>query len=238
MLIRGSQLLVAILILIGLNRLFYLEPAIVFYLGLSLLVVAIAPWPSQYIRYLSPTAPYVAIALVLGLTVISRLLPLNHATYLTEIVLCVVLIHQTISLFLLYRNDHNNVTEVTRNGQRVRFRLFYYDEGFRSLDAAQDWIRERTRTTDVIAAGAPHWLSLRTGRKAIMVPFGSAPPTLERLLAEMPANYFVFDDIVPSLSSFVAPAIEHSSGWRQVFTFDSHCRVFERIGSGVDGAVR
>jgi len=238
-LVRGSQLLLAILILLGLNRLFYLEPAMAFYLGLSLLVVAIAPWPSQYIRYLSPTAPYVAIALVLGLTVISRLLPLNHATYLTEIVLCVVLIHQTISLFLLYRNDHNNVTEVTRNGQRVRFRLFYYDEGFRSLDAAQDWIRERTRTTDVIAAGAPHWLSLRTGRKAIMVPFGADPPTLERLLAEVPVDYFVFDDIVPmSLSSFVAPAIEHSSGWRQVFTSDGHCRVFERIGSGVDGALR
>jgi len=237
-LIRGSQLLVAILILIGLNRLFYLEPAIVFYLGLSLLVVAIAPWPSQYIRYLSPMAPYIAMALVLGLTVISRLLPLNHATYLTAIMLCLILVQQAISLFLLYRNDQNNVTEMTRNGERVRFRLFYYDEGFRSLDAAQDWIRERTRMTDVIAAGAPHWLSLRTGRKAIMVPFGADPPTLERLLAEVPVNYFIFDDIVPlSLSSFVAPAIEHSSGWRQVFTSDGHCRVFERIGSGVEGAV-
>jgi hypothetical protein len=166
-------------------------------------------------------------------------LPLSHATYLSAIVLCLVLVQQAISLFLLYRNDHNNVIEVTRNGQRVRFRLFYYDEGFRSLDAAQDWIRERTRTTDVIAAGAPHWLSLRTGRKAIMVPFGADPPTLERLLANVPVNYFVFDDIVPlSLSSFVAPAIEHSSEWRQVFTSDGHCRVFERIGSGVDGSVR
>jgi hypothetical protein len=235
-LVRGSQLSLAILIFLGLRRLFRVEPAMAFYVSLSLLVTAVAPWPSQYIRYLSPMAPYIGIALVLGLARVSALLPPNRGTYLTAIVLCLVLVQQAISFYLLYHNDHNDVTEVDRTGQRVHFRLFYYDEGFRSLDAAQDWIMERTRTTAVIAAGAPHWLSLRTGRKAIMVPFGGDPPTLERLLAKVPVNYFVFDDVVPvSFSSFVAPAIEHSSEWRQVFTSDGHCRVFERLGSGVDG---
>jgi hypothetical protein len=238
-LVRGSQLFLTMLILLGFSRLFHLEPSMVFYASVSFLIVAIAPWPSQYIRYLSPMAPYIAIALVLGLGMVSRLLPQKWGAWLTAIVLCLVLVQQAISFFLLYRREYKEVTEVAANGQRVRFRLFYYDEGFRSLDAAQDWLRQQTHTTDVIASGSPHWLSLRTGRRAVMVPFGGEPPILERLLASVPVNYFVYDDIVPvSLSSFALPAIEHSPEWRQVFTFGGHCRVFERIGSGIAGAVR
>src|SRR5262249_23434431 len=89
--IRGSQLFLALLILLGLSRLFHVERAMGFYVGLSLLVVAVAPWPSQYIRYLSPAAPCIAIALVLGLAMVGRLLPPNRTTYLTAIVICVVL---------------------------------------------------------------------------------------------------------------------------------------------------
>jgi hypothetical protein len=237
-LIRGAQLLLALLILLGLSRLFQIGPAMAIYVALSLLAVAAVPMPSQYIRYLWPLAPYLAIALILGLAMVDRLLPAHCAGWLAGIVIGLVLIQQAISTVMLYRIEYNDVTEVTRSGQRVRYRLFYYSPGFRSVDAAQEWIRERTRTTDLIAASSPHWLSLRTGRKAIMVPFNGDPQALEHLLAQTRVKYLVLDDLPDlNLSSFVAPAIERSTGWRQVFAYDEHCRVFERIGSaGAEGS--
>src|SRR5260370_11313967 len=78
---------------------------------------------------------------------------------------------------------------------------------------------ERTRPTDIIAASIPHWLFLRTGRKAVMVPFGAGVSAAVRLLATVPVDYFVLDDVDPiSLSSFGAPAIKGSPEWRVGFT--------------------
>src|SRR5260370_14393668 len=70
---------------------------------------------------------------------------------------------------------------------------------------------ERTRPTDIIAASIPHWLFLRTGRKAVMVPFGAGVSAAVRLLATVPVDYFLLEDVDPiSLSSFGAPAIKGS----------------------------
>jgi len=231
--IRCCQLFLAILILLGLIRFFVLEPAIAFYLGLSLLAIAAAPWPAQYIRYLSPLAAYLAIALLLGLAMVARRTSPGRSARLTGIVIGLIVVHQATSLFLCYRQDHSSVTEVTGSGSPVRFRLFYYGEGHRLLDAAQEWIAERAGPADVIAAGMPHWLFLRSGRKAVMVPFGADPSAAARLLANVPVRYLVLDDIDDlSLTSFVAPAIEHSPEWQQVFTPGRRCRVFERTGPG------
>jgi hypothetical protein len=233
--IRGSLLFLALLIFLGLSRVFQAEPTMAIFIALSLLAISAAPWPSSYPRYMWPFAPYLAIALVLGLAMVGRLLPSHRAGWLTATVIGLVLIQQAIGSDILYSMAHNDVTEVTGNGQRVRFRLFNYSESFRALDAAQDWIRERTRRTDVIAGSSPHWLSVRTGRKAIMAPYDGDPQVLERLLAETPVTYLVVDDLELGASSFVAPAIERSPNWRQVFTYHGRCRVFERIGRRVAG---
>src|SRR5213075_1717101 len=114
-------------------------------------------------------APYLAIALILGLGMAGRLvLPLIGGR-LTLLVMCAVLLQQGISLFLCYHDDLASVTELSRSGRPVHFRLFYYGKGDGLLDEVQEWIQERTRPTDIIAASMPHWLSLRTGRKAVMV---------------------------------------------------------------------
>src|SRR5262249_22344525 len=115
-LIRGAQLLLAILILLGLSRLLYVKPVMAFYVCLSLLAISISPWPVQYTRYLSPVAPYIAIALVLGLTMVTSLLPTNCATYLTAIVLGLVLVQEAISFFQFNWYDRQNVIELSRNG--------------------------------------------------------------------------------------------------------------------------
>jgi hypothetical protein len=231
--VSGALLCLAILILLGLVQVIRLECSMGLYIVLSLLAIAFAPWPRQYIRYLSPLAPYLAIALVLGLGMVSRLVPPKIAVRLTAIVICLIVVQQAISLSHCYRHDHAAVTEVTRSGQPIHFRLFYYTEAVRSLDAAQNWIMEQTGPKDVIAASMPHWLSLRTGRKAVMLPFGADLSSVERLLAEVPVDYVVLDEAKDvSLTSSVAPAIITSSAWRQVFAPGGGCRVFARFRSG------
>jgi hypothetical protein len=231
--VSGALLCLAFLILLGLVQVIRLEPSMAFYIVLSVLAIAFAPWPRQYMRYLSPLAPYLAIALVLGLSMVSRLVPPRIAVRLTASVICLIVVQQAISLFLCYRQDRADVTEVTRSGQPIHFRLFYYTEADRSLDAAQNWIMEQTGPKDVIAASMPHWLSLRTGRKAVMFPFGADLSSVERLLAEVPVDYVVLDEEKDvSLASSVAPAIMTSSAWRQVFAPGGACRVFARFRSG------
>jgi hypothetical protein len=230
--IRAAEVALALLILFGMIRLFLLDPVIPVYVVLSLIIVASAPWPPMYIRYVAPLAPYLATALVLGLGMVSRVAPPGLAANLPRIAIGLVLLQQTAALCLCYRHWRMNVDILDRNGQLAHFRWFHYYEGSRSMDAAHDWILKETRPTDIIASSTPQWTFLRTGRKAVMVPFGD-PPTAAKLLADVPARYFILDDVFPlSLSSAALPAIEGSPDWQEVFRVTPGCRIFARSRSG------
>jgi hypothetical protein len=228
--IRVGELSLAGLILLGLIRLVMVYPAMAIYVCLSMLAIAAAPWPSQYPRYLSPLAPYLALSLILGVALIGRLLWTRHPGRLSKVLISFVLVSQAISLALCYSDNHAEVVETTRGGQQVRFHLFFYMREHRLLDATQDWVLRHTRPSDVVASAMPHWAWLRTGRKAVMVPFGSDSQTLEHLLDSVPVNYALLCNIEPlGVTDGVARAVERSPGWRLAYSPGDNCRVYERI---------
>lgn len=235
--IRGMLTGLGIVTLCGLVRIFRVEPAMAAYISLSLLAIAVAPWPSQYIRYLSPLTPFIAIALVFGLRLIQERMQRRWTLFsrpgiqqFPAAVVCLILLTQSVSMFELFRSDQRTVTQVTRDGNRVSFAAFYYPDTFDSINAAQQWLMKNAARSDVIAASMPHWMYLRTGLKSVMPPFESDPVRAQALLRSVPVRYILLDDMdQASVTRFVAPAIEASTEWRQAFTKDGHCRLFERI---------
>ena len=71
---------------------------------------------------------------------------------------------------------------VDAKGEPAVYKLFFYDESQRGFDEAVDYVRAHADRTQVVAAGTPHWIYLRTGLKTVMPPFERDVETAQRLL--------------------------------------------------------
>ena len=104
-----------------------------------------------------------------------------------------ILISELYSQYLMYRDDYQRVRYQTLTRQEVDYRLFFYDSGYKSLDAGLDWLKGRAKPDDIVAGSMPHWVYLRTGLKAVMPPWETNPRTAQNLLDSVPVTYIVLD---------------------------------------------
>lgn len=72
-------------------------------------------------------------------------------------------------------------------------RRFNNDAGWNAMDRAIDWVGRATPPDAVIACVAPHDIWLRTGRRAVFVPFVEDPREVQRLLDGVPVTHVIVD---------------------------------------------
>jgi len=130
----------------------------------------------------------------------------------------------------MYRQQHH-VVEYQHQGERVTYRLFYYAPVGPAFDEALDWLHPRAAPGDVIAAGDPQWVYLRTGRKAVLPPFEIDGKKAQQLIDTVPVKY-LFAPATGGYHRFTAALIaENPDAWKHIWggpngTID----VYERVG--------
>jgi hypothetical protein len=150
-------------------------------------LICLTPWPDQFARYLMPLTPFLLVALALALQRISRLG--RPAAVLSVLIVLGIAAGQAFALVKLFTSWHQTVA----HPGAAPFRLFFYDEGWRSFDATVD--RLAAEPAGVAASTVPHWLYLRTGRKAVFYPLEPHPAATQRLLDAVPVRYLVLDEL-------------------------------------------
>jgi hypothetical protein len=108
-------------------------------------------------------------------------------------VVFLILLEEGLTFAMIYRDMRQKVAYVDRNGERVAYRLFFYKDAYRALDAGLDWLKQRSGPGDVVASSMPHWIYLRTGLKAIMPPFETDPVRAQELLDSVPVTFIIQD---------------------------------------------
>lgn len=196
------------------------------YVGGYVTLLCITPPAWESARYLLPLAPFLVLALwecLLalrgGLQVRVRPAARRWVSLIPGVSAAVLLSVQVVSLADLFQERHRPVAYQDRNSVEVSYRLFYYREAYRALDAGLDWLRQQAAPTEIIAASMPHWVYLRTGLKAVMPPFERDPSRAQALLDSVPVSYLIVDGRTGSFTRrFGLPAVTAAPAlWRLVY---------------------
>jgi hypothetical protein len=224
--IDAALILLASLILFGVGLQVRRQSVIPLYLLFSFLSLSLTPWPEQSTRYFAPLAPFLALSLCLALRtlpdVFRRVRPPRRrviGTALAGSVVSLILVEDGLTFVMMYRNMHQNVTYVDQSGKRITYRLFFYKDAYRALDAGLDWLKQRSEPDNVVASSMPHWIYLRTGLKAIMPPFETDPVRAQDLLDSVPVTFIVQDrGLDLDTRKYLSPVIEtFPERWRLVY---------------------
>lgn len=209
------------------------------YFLITLAMIVMTPWQNQFWRYLAPMAPLTLMFFFLVLiTVRQRLRKFQPKwEYLVGSVTlgvpsAVILLMQSSVVVHLFRSM-DSVSYYDRNGSERALKLIDYEREWHALDPAFEWIRRNAGEGVVLATSVPHLAYLRTGCKAVLLPFESNPAAMTDLLDDVPVTYLVLDQFdLPGISRrYAAPMVVKSpQNWRLVFTApDDVTRVYERI---------
>ena len=208
------------------------------YFGLTLGMVALTPFQSNFWRYLAPVTPLTLIFIVSALLMIvgwfARRSALGRTAglFLTAAPLAGMWLVQVIIAKDLLRNLRP-VSYYDTAGRERRLRLLTYEPHWHSLDHAFEWVRRNAEPEAVVATSVPHLAYLRTGHKAVLPPLEPDPEKANLLLDEVPVSYLVLDDLgrPPISENYAAPAVAHCpSNWRLVYSeSDGGTKVYERV---------
>jgi hypothetical protein len=233
---------ITMLIMVGLAAIAWRgELRIPVYVGLSVLAIAITPWPAQFSRYFWPLSPLLAIAFIVGAKTVSDFAgPMkNHEAVrmvpvaLITIVLGAISVESAITVYNWFRPDMKVATYVDSHNTRHPYRLLYYNQSWLDFDRAIDWIGQNTPSDAVIATSSPHYLYLRSNRRAVMPPMENDPATADPLLDTVPVTYLISDDLTfmgDVLRVVLGGVIrQYPDHWRKVAEVPgSSTRVFQR----------
>ncbi len=219
-------------------QLLHLRWIVPLYVFIYLAALCLTPFPEQYRRYLMPVAPFVVLSLIVFLSAARnashRLLSSRRANlgaYLTVATLSVALIMEMFSFVKVYQQNHRRIAYVDRNDQSVEYQLFYYDKMHQTFDACVDYVRQQAKPDDVVAAGMPHWVHLRTGLKTVMPPFERDAAAAQQLLDSVPVSFLIVGRDVIASERYTLPVVQQfPDQWRQMYsTPDGDAAVYQRI---------
>jgi len=205
----------------------------------SLAMIAVTPWPGQFVRYMVPLTPFFALAVVTLLAWSTRKAADTRAfgwralriTMFGTVGLIVVQQAMAMGRALVKHPVPAVVTD--RAGTRHEYRLFFYDRGWRQYDKGLDWLARQARPGEVVATSAPHWAYLRTGLPAVMPPYEADPRLADSLLAQVPATYLVVDQLafIDVGRRYTIPVVERAPDrWQLIYASnDSGPRIYRRV---------
>jgi hypothetical protein len=243
--VNCALFVIGVLIIGGLGlQLARREWFIPFYVLLSLTAICLTPWPVQFVRYLTPVAPFLVLSLFKMLvfveTVFYRVLAVKWKFAGMAVTTGVVLLITTQEINI-FRASHlkwrRTVVHSDLSGNPIRYRVFAYTDSKQALDKALDWLQSRAKREDVIALSMPHWAHIRTGLKTVMPPFEPDPLEAQRLLDSVPVNYLVIDEQLGVDSrKYTAPVLKYFSAmWMQVYSDPKgRLEIYQRVNAQGD----
>ena len=207
------------------------------YFGLSLAMISLTPWPSQFWRYLAPLTPLTYLFLVLSLNAAARWLARRGewgrtaGAFVATAPLATMLLVQVVIAAGFLRLLP--ISYYTADGTERPGRLLTYEPVWHALDPALEYLRRHAGSGEVIATSVPHLAYLRTGHRAVLPPLEPDPDTAARYLDAVPVSYLVLDELgLPGISErYAAPVVaRHPAAWRLVYTTPgTGVRVYERV---------
>jgi hypothetical protein len=216
------------------------------YVLFFLALVSTTPFTDMFTRYLIPLTPFISLFLfeaVIWLKWNTERTPfrlLRMAGYfLLVLVTCLCLLQAPFYLKDMYKRYHQKVAYHDRQGRMVEYRLFFYDEPCRALDAGVDWLNSHAHPSDIVAVSMPHWVYLRTGLKTVMPPFEPDPVRVDALLDSISVNYVVLDATLygkpADTTQYVAPVVRNAPNrWERVYFGERvGSEIYERGGSEI-----
>ncbi len=217
----GVVLVCGGLVALAWRRLALVPAYVVLYLG----ALCLTPFPGQYQRYLMPIAALLALCALASLRLLdhesvsrSRLVRVVRGRG-PRVVLAVCVAAQVAVAGWVYAREYRPVSYVDANGRRLSYRLFFYDDSQREFDEAVGYVQSHARFDDVVAAGTPHWIYLRTKLQAVMPPFEKDVDTAERLLDSVPVRYLLVGADVVASERYTRPVVQRfSDRWTLVYT--------------------
>jgi hypothetical protein len=227
---------IAGLVLLALRREFLL----VLYVVGSIFIIAVTPWPIQFVRYLVPLTPFLTLAVVLVLAVSRERARASGALgwrVLWVGLLGIVALIGAQQLVTLYRSisKYPSPAVITdRRGKQHDYRLFFYDRSWRLHDDGLDWLARQARPGEIIATSTPHWAYLRTGLLSVMPPYEADPSRAAVLLDQVPVTYLIVDQLsfLDVGRRYTVPAIQGKPDhWRLIYAEnDSGPKIYRRVG--------
>jgi hypothetical protein len=160
--------------------------------AITLGLMTLTPWPTQFGRYLMPLAPITAAGLVLVMANATRITSRLLQTAIGAAV-GMLLAAEVLVLGAVFTSRHEPV--VVPGTNVVAQRLFFYRPRWQEHDTALAWLEASAPRNAVVATSTPHRLWLGSGLKAVMPPFEADPAEAERLLDSVPVEYLVIDDL-------------------------------------------
>ena len=232
-----------LLILIGIAlHLMRREWLIPLYVLFFLALISVTPFTDMFTRYLIPLTPFLCLFLFEAVIWLKRntetapfRLPRIAGCFLVVLVSCLCLLQAPFYLKDMYMRYHQQVAYHDRQGRMVEYRLFFYDEPCRALDAGLDWLNSKAHPSDIVAVSMPHWVFLRTGLKTVMPPFEPDPARVDVLLDSVSVNYAVLDGTLygkpADTTQYVAPMVRNAPDrWERVyFGEQGGCEIYRRV---------
>ena len=202
------------------------ERRISLYATLYLAAMCLTPFRAQFLRYLMPVLPVLALALLVCLSAAARSARQRPASRLARssvrvvgALLTVGLLTQIGTAVVVYTQQLGRVSYVDRADRHVEYRLFYYNDASEQFDRTIDYLRQHARRDQVVAAGTPHWIYLRTGLRSVMSPFESDVATAQALLDSVPVTYLIVGADVVGSERYMTPVVQRfSDKWTPVYT--------------------
>jgi hypothetical protein len=225
------------LVLLGLQGEFLL---VLYVLG-SLFLIAVTPWPVQFVRYLVPLTPFLTLAVVVVLAASARRARASGAMQWRALWLALIGVVALIGgqqLVTLYRSISKYPSPAVftdRSGKRHDYRLFFYDRSWRLHDDALDWLGGQAGPGEIIATSTPHWAYLRTGLPAVMPPYEADPQRAAALLDQVPVTFLIVDQLsfLDVGRRYTIPAIQGAPDrWRLIYAAnDSGPKIYRRVAA-------
>lgn len=218
-------------------QLFQRQWLVSFYGFIYLAALCLTPFPGQYLRYLMPIVPLLVLALIVFLLATKdasrRFFAArwaNFGTYLAVTTLSVALLMKAFCFVVVYTQELQRISYLDHRYQPVEQRLFFYKKSQQSFDEAITFVRGQAKSDDIIAAGTPHWIYLRTGLKAVMPPFEIDAAKAQQLLDSVPVSYLIVGQDVVGAERYTLPVVQmFPAHWKPIYaTPNGEWTVYQR----------
>lgn len=207
---------------------------VLIYLG----AICLTPFVGQYLRYLMPIVPFLILFLILILLTLKNATTRNFSSRFQGlnkyIVVGPILIASLFQLFAfryIYSKQFLPIEYFDRNDKLIKQRMFFEDKSFHNFNLCINYVSEYAQPNEVVAAGTPHWIYLRTGLKAVMPPFESKTALAHQQLNDVPVKYLIIGKDVIGSERYTLPVVKQfTNEWKQVFANpDSTWVVYQRV---------
>jgi hypothetical protein len=234
--VRPGIVIAPILALLGLTAIGLVMLArrgawlIVLYTVGSIGLICTTPWSFQFQRYVTPLAPFLAIAAIVAVSgIISSLRSLRVQSIvllagrvaLTGLLGLIFLV-QVYTAWLMFQERVHARARFVPGTAATGAHFFHYDVVWRGWDQAIAWIEQHAPPGTVVATLYSHLCYLRTGLHAVSLPVERDPARARELLESVPVSYVIVD------GEWLLPTVESDSvDWRLVQSFEG-TKLYER----------